>query len=207
VAPSRRRAIALVVAGCVVGALLAGCGGSSRSSSSGATTSVTTPSATSATTSSATTATSASTSTSSSAGPRYVRTTVRSGRTGAAGAIRLVGLGTLTYACERRRGVVSASLAGRVAATERVYVEGAARRHLRAGSVQPPPRFAVAGVRDRTLLWHIIQSTEGSTLDGIVALRFGDRAAARGACSPVAWRSFVGVISHVGHWTPPRGWL
>ena len=58
-------------------------------------------------------------------------------------------------------------------ANERVYVEGEQRRHLRAGTVQPPPRLALAGVRDRTLVWHIIQSTEGSTLDGIVSVRFG----------------------------------
>jgi hypothetical protein len=93
-----------------------------------------------------------------------------------------------------------------VAATERVYVEGEQRRHLRAGIVQPPPRLVVAGVRDRTLLWHIIQSTEGSTLDAIVSIRFGTRAGAA-TCSPVRWTSSVGVISHAGDWTTPRAWL
>jgi hypothetical protein len=95
-----------------------------------------------------------------------------------------------------------------VAATERVYVEGEQRRHLRAGTVQPPPRLALAGVRDRTLVWHIIQSTEGSTLDGIVSVRFGPGGSGgAAACSSVRWTSFVGVISHVGRWTAPRAWL
>jgi hypothetical protein len=62
----------------------------------------------------------------------------------------------------------------------------------------------VSGIRDRTLVWHIIQSTEPSTLDGIVTLTWETGAP---GCSPVRWRSFVGVISHVGNWTPPRGWL
>jgi hypothetical protein len=101
---------------------------------------------------------------------------------------------------------MSASLGGSVTATESVYVEGDGRRHLRAGTVQPPPRLAIAGVRDRELDWHIIQSTEGSTLDGIVSVRFGGGAGAA-ACSPVRWTSFVGVISHAGNWTAPRGWL
>jgi len=66
----------------------------------------------------------------------------------------------------------------------------------------PPPRVAVARVRDRVLVWHIIQSTEGSTLDGIITVRFG-----AAECSPVRWTSFIGVISHAGYWTAPRAWL
>jgi hypothetical protein len=137
-----------------------------------------------------------------------VRTTERSGRSGPSGAIPVAALGRIGYRCAR--GAVTASLGGRVAATERVYVEGDRRRHVRAGSVQPPARLGVAAVRDRTLIWHIIQSTEGSTLDGIVTVRFG-RGSAGGAgsaaCSPVRWTSFIGVISHAGHWTAPRAWL
>jgi hypothetical protein len=174
-------ALALVAAGC----------GSSKSSTSG-----------SVTTSSSTTATSASTASSSSGtgAVRYVRTTVRSGRSGPSGAIPVAALGRISYRCAA--GAVTASLGGRVAATERVYVEGDQRRHVRAGTVQPPARLTVAAVRDRTLVWHIIQSTEGSTLDGIVRVRFG-----AAACSPVRWTSFIGVISHVGHWVAPRAWL
>src|SRR5438067_10719351 len=143
---------AALAAVCAVAVAVSGCGGSSHSSGAGTTTS-------------ATTATSASTSSSNRrpASPRYLRRTVRSGRTGPSGAIRLASLGTLGYRCDS--GGVSASLGGRVTATERVYVEGERHRHLRAGAVQPPPLLGVAGVRDRMLVWHIIQSTEGSTLD------------------------------------------
>jgi hypothetical protein len=182
-------ALALVAAGC----------GSSKSSTYG-----------SVTTSSSTAATSAST-TSSSSGTgavRYVRTTVRSGRSGPSGEIPVAALGRLSYRCAG--GAVTASLGGRVAATERVYVEGDQRRHVRAGTVQPPARLAVAAVRDRSLVWHIIQSTEGSTLDGVVTVRFGRGSApvaGAAACSPVRWTSFIGVISHAGRWTAPRAWL
>lgn len=175
-------ALALVAAGC----------GSSKPDRSG-----------SVTTSSSTSATSASTV---SSGPgtgtvRYVRTTMHSGRPGPSGAIPVAALGRISYRCAG--GAVRASLGGRVVATERVYVEGDRRRHVRAGTVQPPARLAVAAVRDRTLIWHIIQSTEGSTLDGVVTVRF-DAAA---ACSPVRWTSFIGVVSHAGHWNAPRPWL
>jgi hypothetical protein len=182
-------ALALVATGC----------GSSKSSTSA-----------SVTTSSSTTATSASTASSRSGtgAVRYVRTTVRSGRSGPSGAIPVAALGRISYRCAG--GAVTASLGGRVAATERVYVEGDRRRHVRAGTVQPPSRLAVAPVRDRALVWHIIQSTEGSTLDGIVTVRFG-RGAARlagaAACSPVRWTLFIGVISHAEPWTVPRAWL
>jgi hypothetical protein len=183
---------------CALVLVAAGCGASkSTTSAPGTTTSSTT--ATSASTTSAT---------SSAGAPRYLRKAVRSGRTGPSGAIRIPPLGVLSFRCAG--GAVSSSLGGKVAATERVYVEGDGRRHLRAGTVQPPPRLAVARVRDRTLVWHIIQTTEGSTLDGIVSVRFGGSSNAStgsGACSPVRWTSFIGVISHAGRWTAPRAWL
>ena len=88
-------------------------------------------------------------------------------------------------------------------ATENVYVEGAGRRHLRSGIVQTG--FKLSGVRTRVLAWHIIQNTEPRTLDAIVSV--SAQPSGTGGCSSVRWRSFIGVISHAGHWTAPRGWL
>jgi hypothetical protein len=202
----RGRTLAVLAAVCALAVAVSGCGGSSRSSASG-------------TTSSSTTSTSASTSTSVTAAPHYVRRTVRSGASGPRGAIRLaslgtigttrpVSLGTLSYRCDRASGLATARLGGRLLATESIYVESDRRRHLRSGTVNPAGNLEVAAVRTRTLVWHIIQSTEGWTLDGIVSLRF-DPLGSGGAsgCASVRWKSFVGVISHAGRWTAPHGWL
>ena len=190
-----RRGSLLAIAGLLL--CLAGCGGSSKSSTSAQTSS--TVSTQSTTASVVTSSTSSGT-----ASPHYVRTTVHTGTTGADGSVALASLGTLTYSCAHT-GEVSAKLGGRVEATENVYVEGDGRRHLRSGTVQPPPALTLAGARTRVLAWHINQSTEPQTLDGIVTVSFQPGGA--GGCSSAKWRSFVGVISHAGHWTAPRGWL
>ena len=74
--------------------------------------------------------------------------------------------------------------------------------------MNPAGHLEVVAVRTRTLVWHIIQNTEGWTLDGIVSLRFNPLGSAGASgCSSVRWKSFVGVISHAGRWTAPHGWL
>ena len=217
----RPRAVAAIAAGCALAASACACGGSQHAHTSGTTTASRSATATTATstTATSTTATSASTASPRPAGPRYVRRTLRSGRSGVSGAVRLVSLGTvgarmrvsmgtLSYRCSRLTGASSASLGGRVDATERVYVEADRRRHLRAGTLQPPGRLAIAARGTRTLAWHIIQSSEGWTLDGRIVLRFRPGLAHGGVgCSGVRWTSFVGVISHAGRWTAPRSWL
>lgn len=193
---------------------LASCGGSSKSTTSTTTTTGSGTAATARTTpttpttpttvTSTTTATTA-TSASVTSAQHYVRTVVHSGTTGRSGAINLANLGTINYRCSQTGGLLSAELAGGIRATETVYVEGEAHRHLRSGTVQPPPAFTLSGVPTRVLAWHIIQSTEPQTLDGIISVNVQPGGTA--GCKSVRWRSFVGVISHAQKWTAPRGWL
>jgi hypothetical protein len=133
---------------------------------------------------------------------------VRSGRSRGSGVIRIVGIGSLSYRCDPRRRRVSATLGGHIEATEGVYVEGDGRRHLRAASSVAQP-FSVNGARTRTMLWHVIQSTEPRTLDVRVLLDFGaaPSAAAAIGCASTRWTTTVYVIPHDKPWSPPPAWL
>jgi len=119
------------------------------------------------------------------------------------------GIGSLRYSCDRAAGRVSATLGGRIEATESVYVEGDGHRHLKAASMVLGP-FAVAGAQTQTMLWHVIQSTEPRTLDVRIMLEFpssaGGSAGAR-SCSPTRWTATTYVIPHDKAWSAPPGWL
>src|SRR5262249_10762052 len=116
------------------------------------------------------------------------------------------GVGSLAYRCDRTRQRVSATLGGRILATESVYVEGDGHRHLSASSSVIASPFAVTGVRSGTLLWHVIQSTEPRTVDVRVMIDF--RGGSSGpACAPTRWTSTVYVIPHDKKWSEPPGWL
>jgi hypothetical protein len=135
--------------------------------------------------------------------------TVRSGHSHGSGVIRIAGIGSLSYRCDPRRQRVSATLGGRIEATEGVYVEGDGRRHLRAASRVAQP-FSVDGARTRTMLWHVIQSTEPRTVDVRVLLVFGaasGRAATAIGCASTRWTTTIYVIPHDKAWSPPPVWL
>jgi hypothetical protein len=120
--------------------------------------------------------------------------------------ITVPGVGSLSYRCDRAKGLVSAMLGGPINATESVYVEGDGHRHLRSASRVDAPPFSVADTRTATLLWHVIQSTEPRTLDVRIAIDFHGSAGGP-TCSPTRWTSTVYVISHQGAWSAPPGWL
>jgi hypothetical protein len=174
-----RRAVCLSV--CALAAIVAGCGGSKSSST---------------------------TTTTSTAPPAGVAgAEVHSGQSAGSGLIALPnGVGSLSYRCDHGNQGVSATLGGRILATESVYVEGDAHRHLRASRNVIASPFAVTDARGATLLWHVIQTTEPRTLDVRIAIDF-HRAPAGPDCSPVRWTSTVYVISHSKAWSAPPGWL
>jgi hypothetical protein len=164
---------------CAVLVLLAGCGG-------GSTTSTTT--------------------TTTAAPPGAARST-HSGQSTGTGVITLPsGVGSLTYRCDSAQQRVSATLGGRILATESVYVEGDDHRHLSASRSVITSPFAVTGVHSGTLLWHVIQSTEPRTVDVRVTIDFHG-ASGVPACSPTRWTSTVYLIPHDKKWSEPPGWL
>ena len=178
VKPTRTGLVTLAVA--TLAAAASGCGGSGGSSSSSASSPAVAPPA-------------------AQARPAVVR----SGSSDGAGLITVSGgIGSLRYSCDRASGSVSATLGGRIEATESVYVEGDGHRHLKAGMMVLGP-FAVVGARTGTMLWHVIHSTEPRTLDVRIRLQFPtDR-----GCSPTRWTATTYVIPHDKPWSPPPGWL
>jgi hypothetical protein len=158
---------------------VAGCGGSSKSSSN------TTTSAPSGST----------------------LTAKSSGQSNGSGVITVPGgVGTLRYSCDRSGKNVSATLGGRILATESVYVEGDDHRHLRTSANVIASPFGVSAVRTGTLLWHVVQSTEPRTVDVRILIDFHGSSGAP-TCSPTRWTSAVYTISHDRKWSEPPGWL
>jgi hypothetical protein len=130
-----------------------------------------------------------------------------SGQSNGSGVITVPGgVGTLRYSCDRSGKKVSATLGGRILATESAYVEGDDHRHLRTSANVIASPFGVAAVRTGTLLWHVVQSTEPRTLDVRILIDFHGASGAP-TCSPTRWTSAVYTISHDRKWSAPPGWL
>jgi hypothetical protein len=134
---------------------------------------------------------------------------LRSGQSDGVGAVRVPGLGAVSYRCDRSSQRVSATLGGPFSATETVTVEAEHHRHLRAGTMNPSAQLTVPAAAYRSLTWRLIQSTEPKTIEATITLNF--QGASPGAtapigCSPTRWNSIVNIIRHDKQWSPPPAW-